>query len=125
VLSDPAPLLGRPQDYLYRLYAMNSSQARRIWREAIHNAWGHRCAFCDGQPVSDRPLTIDHVRARSRGGANLTANCVSCCRACNQSKGSTDWLPWFRSQPFYTEWREVELRYWIDQGRRLGADAAA
>lgn len=120
------PLLREhPSEHLYHLEAMNRREARKIWREGIHQAWGHRCAFCDGQPVEDRPLTIDHVHPRTRGGNDLTSNCVSCCERCNRSKGSEQWTSWFRRQPFYSDWREIDIRFWLDQGRRAGQEDRA
>ena len=110
------PLREHPSEHIYHLEAMNSHDARRIWRQSIHQAWGYRCAFCNGFPIEDQPLTIDHVRPKSRGGRDLTSNCVSCCQRCNQSKASEVWLQWFRQQEFYSERREVEISCWLSRG---------
>jgi len=40
------------------------------------------CYFCGG-----KPQTIDHLVARSRGGANDSSNFVSACDLCNGMKG--------------------------------------
>ena len=56
-----------------------------MWREQIKERDGRRCVYCG----ATEDLTIDHVRPRSRGGKTTDENCVTCCRACNQAKGST------------------------------------
>jgi len=43
------------------------------------------CAYCG---TRTRPITMDHVVPRSRGGKSEFDNCVACCRACNQKKGA-------------------------------------
>ena len=40
------------------------------------------CAYCGSRA---KPITMDHVIPRSRGGKNDFDNCVACCRACNLS----------------------------------------
>ena len=102
---------------------MNSGEARRLWRRAIKAAWGNRCAYCNHTPIDDASLrselTIDHVRPRSNGGEDRTTNCIPACRRCNQSKGSEDWVQWYREQDFYEAWREVQIRHWLSTGRVL------
>ena len=41
------------------------------------------CAYCG---TRTRPITMDHVVPRSRGGRSDFDNCVACCRSCNQKK---------------------------------------
>ncbi len=43
------------------------------------------CAYC-GKIA--RPLTLDHVIPRSKGGKTNWENCVASCRACNYKKGA-------------------------------------
>jgi 5-methylcytosine-specific restriction endonuclease McrA len=43
------------------------------------------CAYCGSR---SRPITMDHVIPRSRGGKTDFDNCVACCRACNLKKGA-------------------------------------
>lgn len=101
---------------------MTSAEARRLWRRAIKQAWGNRCAYCDTPPIDDASLTeltIDHVRPRCKGGEDSTANVIPACRCCNADKGSEEWVAWFRKQDFYTTWREVEIRHWLSTGEVL------
>ena len=56
----------------------------------------------------------------------MTSNCIPACRHCNHNKGSQDWVEWFREQDFYSAWREVEVRHWLETGqvlRQLPLDA--
>ena len=43
------------------------------------------CAYCGSRA---KPITMDHVVPRSRGGKDDFDNCVACCRACNHQKGA-------------------------------------
>lgn len=108
-----------PSEHLFHLEAMNSSEARRMWRRAIKHAWGDRCAYCNATPIDDKSLTIDHVKPRAKGGEDRTSNCIPACRRCNADKGSEDWISWFHKQDFYSEWREVEIRHWLSTGQVL------
>lgn len=57
-----------------------------------------RCYLCgvrlgnepgtDGLGREVRRMTIDHVRARSKGGSNDPKNLRACCESCNNRKGS-------------------------------------
>ena len=73
--------------------------------DALRLAWlaGHferqrrRCAYCGITMVmrppnrmDSRRATLDHVVARSKGGADSLDNTVAACRACNTSKGDMD-----------------------------------
>lgn len=43
------------------------------------------CVYCG---THAKPITMDHVIPRSRGGKSDFENCVACCRSCNQKKGA-------------------------------------
>ena len=43
------------------------------------------CAYCG---KTGKPLTIDHVIPRSKGGSTKWDNCVACCKRCNHIKGA-------------------------------------
>ena len=43
----------------------------RFWRKSIHTFTSKRCIYC-GKPSE----SIDHILPRSKGGLNLTENCV-------------------------------------------------
>jgi hypothetical protein len=104
-------------EYLAAMECLTSSQAKRLWRRAIKEAWGNRCCFCGEPPISDQSLTIDHLKPRSKGGADVSRNCLPACLKHNQSKGSSDWKEWFRSQDFYDPVREQRILFWLQHSR--------
>ena len=106
------PVLPTSKHYNYNLLAMTSSDAKRLWRKAIKEANNYECIYC-GQRHHEHDLTIDHVNPRSGGGHNNASNCVPACRRCNQSKGSNNWLEWFRDNFPPDPFRENQINEWI------------
>jgi 5-methylcytosine-specific restriction endonuclease McrA len=104
----------RARDYLYNLEAMTSKEAKRLWRQSIRKAWDDKCAYCGQPPIDEKSLTLDHVKPKSKGGEDLTANCVPACRECNHSKGSMEWKEWFSTQDFYSEAAESRIIKWLN-----------
>jgi 5-methylcytosine-specific restriction protein A len=43
------------------------------------------CHYC-GEHFQPTELTMDHVLPVARGGKSTKANCVPCCKACNNDK---------------------------------------
>lgn len=56
---------------------------RKLTRFEIFNRDRHTCQYCGQQT---RPLTLDHVIPRYRGGQHTWENIVSACVACNRRK---------------------------------------
>ena len=54
-------------------------------REYLLEKWGRKCAYCD---VKDKPLEVEHITARSRGGTNRVSNLTLACKPCNGDKGN-------------------------------------
>ena len=106
------PVLPTSEHYLQNLIAMKSSDAHRLWRKAIKEANNYECIYC-GERHYEHNLTIDHVRPRTMGGANTTSNCVPACKSCNQSKGSMNWVEWFRDNFPPDPFRENLILTWI------------
>ena len=52
-------------------------------------ASGRRCALCGGTS-RERPLDVDHIIPRSRGGKTVLSNLQVLCSKCNRSKGNKD-----------------------------------
>ena len=50
---------------------------------------GGRCALC-GATKEERPLDVDHIIPRSRGGTNDRSNLQVLCSKCNRTKGNKD-----------------------------------
>jgi hypothetical protein len=103
--------------YLANMECLTSSEAKRRWRKSIKDAWNNCCCFCGQPPISDQSLTIDHMRPRSKGGEDISRNCLPACWKHNQAKGSDDWRPWFRSQLFYDQVREARIMFWLENSR--------
>lgn len=58
---------------------------------------GRRCALC-GATSRERPLDVDHIIPRSRGGKMVLSNLQVLCSTCNRSKGNRDTTD-FRPDP--------------------------
>ena len=58
-------------------------------RYQVLKASGGRCALC-GATKNERPLDVDHIIPRSRGGKNELTNLQVLCSKCNRSKGNQD-----------------------------------
>ena len=103
--------------YLADMECLTSGEAKKRWRKAIKDAWDNRCCFCGQPPISDKSLTIDHMRPRCKGGEDISKNCLPACLRHNQQKGSSDWRPWFREQSFYDRIREARIVFWLENSR--------
>lgn len=60
-------------------------------REYLLEKFGRVCAYCG---KGDRPLQIEHIHPKSKGGSDRVSNLTIACEKCNQSKGDkllTDW----------------------------------
>jgi hypothetical protein len=104
------PLFPTPDHYLHNLITMTSSEAKRLHRRAIKEHFNCQCVYCGIQHELDQ-LTIDHVRPRSNGGPSLASNLVPSCRACNQAKGSNNWLSWMRDTFGVTQREQLILSH--------------
>ena len=102
-------LLSSPQAYVFNLETTSSAEAKRLWRRKIKEAWDHKCAYCG----SDKELTIDHIKPRSKGGTDVTKNVVCACHDCNQDKAHTPMEDWYLSQEFFNTARYDRINEWI------------
>jgi len=67
-------------------------------RYLVLKAAGGRCCQLCGIAVKERPLDVDHIIPRSRGGNTELANLQALCSKCNRSKRNQDDTD-FRSFP--------------------------
>lgn len=110
-----------------KLYYKPELNERRSWLQQHYEKQKRRCWYCQvimhlgkkGAP-KDRLATIDHVIARSVGGADVEANTVGACLACNTAKGSLS-EDTFRRHPSFAA-RCMEVSRPPD---RLCADASS
>jgi 5-methylcytosine-specific restriction endonuclease McrA len=84
---------------------------RKSARDQIHLAWNYQCAYCC--EALGRSPTLDHVVPKALGGIHHRTNLVSCCLGCNSSKSKTNWVDWFRQQPFWSAEREWSIVQWL------------
>jgi hypothetical protein len=54
-------------------------------KEYLLLKWGHWCAYCQ---QTDRPLQVEHIVPRMRGGSDRVTNLTLACEYCNQKKGN-------------------------------------
>jgi hypothetical protein len=77
------------------------------------------CSYCSR---ADRPIHLDHVVPRSRGGPDAPRNLVTACESCNMAKG--DLLPseWLSEVPPWIQ--EIEARVCASVERQIGRNVA-
>ncbi|MFH0911519.1 MAG: HNH endonuclease [Planctomycetota bacterium] len=70
------------------LTAFNTTIRRRIRfnRRNVMTRDNHTCQYC-GRKLTDREITLEHVRPVSRGGDHTWENVVLACPMCNKRKG--------------------------------------
>ena len=101
--------LHSPKDYLFNLHTSSKSEAKRLWRQNIKDAWNHECAYCE----SKDDITLDHVIPQCKGGLDTKTNVIACCHSCNQSKGHIPWEEWYSNQVFFTEKKKSAIIDWM------------
>jgi 5-methylcytosine-specific restriction endonuclease McrA len=74
-----------PQQLMFNLKALTSSEAKRQFKESIFERDGHCCVYCG----CNHNLTLDHITPKFSGGTYTADNLVTACRPCNQKKGTT------------------------------------
>jgi len=67
-----------------RIYVRIPYKRIMLTRKNVMRRDGGKCQYCGN---SDR-LTIDHIRAKSRGGKDTWENLVAACVPCNNKKGN-------------------------------------
>jgi hypothetical protein len=88
---------------------------RKRRRQAIYEAFGHKCAYCGGKVES-----LDHILPKIRGGGETFNNLAASCLRCNGLKGHQDVWEFFESQPFYCHKRAAFLKVWMRAESYLG-----
>jgi len=63
---------------------VSASLRRQVAQDARH-----RCGYClTPEPILGRPMVIDHIMPKARGGTSVRENLWLACRRCNEFKGS-------------------------------------
>lgn len=71
----------------YRL--LETDPVSDVLRYRVLMESGGRCALC-GATKNERPLDVDHILPKSKGGKNVYENLQVLCSKCNRSKGNKD-----------------------------------
>lgn len=56
-------------------------------REYLLEKWGRKCSYCS---VDNKPLQLEHIHPKSKGGSNAVSNLCLSCDKCNKAKGTQD-----------------------------------
>ena len=86
---------------------LNSLERKKLHEGLWHRCTVRECHYC-GAGITRHTATLDHKKARTRGGSDDKTNLVLSCKPCNSEKGSGD----------YEAFKEHKLP--IKQARRAG-----
>ena len=81
--SIPAPSVIRLTEYVHIPFERKSLSRKNILLRDHYT-----CQYC-GRVYATAELTLDHVVPKSRGGGSGWDNLVTCCKRCNNRKGSS------------------------------------
>lgn len=84
-------------------------------REYLLEKWNRKCSYCG---VSDTPLEVEHIHARSKGGSDRVSNLALACVPCNQAKGNSNVRDFLANKPDL-------LKRILSQAKQPLKDAAA
>ena len=101
--------LHSPKDYLFNLHTTSKSEAKRLWRQNIKDAWNNECAYCG----SEENITLDHILPQCKGGLDIKTNVVACCHSCNQSNGHAPWQDWYYNKDFFSCEQHEKIKNWM------------
>ena len=104
------PLYSTPEECMFNLETLSSSEAKRKWKQSIKDHWGE-CAYCGSQ----ENLTLDHITPRTKGGSDRLTNILCACKKCNYSKGHQKWYDWYLNQSFFDVKRMTDIIEWQKQ----------
>jgi 5-methylcytosine-specific restriction endonuclease McrA len=65
-------------------------------REYLLEKWGRQCAYCAKE---NRPLQVEHIVPRAKGGSNRASNLTLACEQCNLAKGTQDISVFLKKKP--------------------------
>jgi 5-methylcytosine-specific restriction endonuclease McrA len=80
----------RPQIIKLKRYIKSFTAAAGAITYSRHNVFRrdkYQCQYCN-KKLNDKSATIDHIIAKSKGGADSWENTVCACIACNSRKGN-------------------------------------
>ena len=98
------------QEPLTLLLELSPRLAKRRYRQAIYEAWNHKCGYCE-----ETATYLDHIFHKFKSGSNNRYNLVPACRKCNADKGSQNMEEWYRERTFFTESKLDTLKSWMSE----------
>lgn len=84
-------------------------------REYLLEKWGRKCMYCQ---VDNKPLQVEHILARIKGGSDRVSNLGLACGPCNQKKDNQDITLFLKKKPDL-------LKYILAKAKTPLRDAAA
>lgn len=69
-------------------------------------AFDNSCCYCG----SRQNIQVEHFIPRSKGGPHSIGNLLPACADCNKNKRASNPEDWYKSQPFFTEYRWRKIR---------------
>lgn len=93
-----------------------SELTEREWEFAV-KYFGGQCCYCGKQ--MDK-LTKDHIKPLREGGALTRVNVIPCCGSCNSSKKDNEMESWYRTQGFFSEYRQQKIYDYVQFVQDIG-----
>lgn len=81
------------------------------------------CQYCGYEFEDKSEISFDHLLPKSKGGVDSSDNLVACCKSCNSSKGTKDFVEWFINKwgcfpplYLYSLYLKLVYRYSVEKG---------
>ena len=126
-VHSPSTKIQIPAVVMTKKYVNKKPYKLRFTKENLYARDKGKCSYCKAF-ITRNESTVDHVKPKSKGGANNWENCVLSCKPCNSRKGSKSvkeanmilhnkpfkpktidrrFLPWFINSPAIPEqWKK-------------------
>jgi hypothetical protein len=65
-------------------------------KEYLLEKWGRKCVYCGKE---DRPLQVEHIQPKAKGGTNRISNLTLSCAPCNKKKSDKDIKVFLKKKP--------------------------
>lgn len=98
------------QEPLALLIELTPKLAKKRYRNAIYEAWDHRCGYC-----GECATSLDHIIPRFRSGSSNRNNLIPACRRCNTNKASSKMEDWYQQQEFFSQENMNKIHAWMQK----------
>ena len=96
-------MFNNEREPLTLLVELTPRLAKRRYRQAIYDAWDHKCGYCEATATS-----LDHIIPKFQSGSSYRNNLIPACRSCNADK-ALKWKSGIEYKNF--SMKNVYLRY--------------